>query len=34
MKVNIQKKKKFKKLELDHLSQQNEQAHMNRPTSS
>ena len=34
MKVHIQKKHKSKKLELDHLSQQNEQAHVDRPTSS
>lgn len=34
MKVHIQKKHKSKNLQLDQLSQQNEQGHVNKPTSS
>lgn len=34
MKVHIQKKHKSKNLQLDHLSQRNEQAHVNKPASS
>ena len=34
MKVHTQKKHKSKNLQLDHLSQRNEQAHVNKPASS
>ena len=34
MKVHIQKKHKSKNLQLDHLSQRNEQGHVNKPASS
>ena len=34
MKVHIQKKHKSKNLQLDHLSQRNEQAHVNKPAFS